>query len=393
MSEIKKRGRKKKSDIFNDTQDNEIRIDNDDDDLRQFLKKDKEVNEYSKLEDIDASTLKEIEKLEEQEEQQPEPSNSEYNPLNEPVKQRSYTGGIVTNSNPIINNQVNQNLGERIIEEPLYNNSGSAKLEIDDDLINPNNSNQQQKKSNSNSNNSNNNSNSNSGTMSKEEQDREKKRLQEEENLRELSRKEKKEQVEQTANAILLAYKNYIPVPFIYISTYNEKKLKDLHEKDLIDLDVQIKKDGTTFREYYKEHDAKVEQAFSVTDEEVEALKNPLVRVLMEKEIALTPTQELLFTGGQILAGKVMLAMKFFMEKKSDIEEMKNMHREKMEMDERKIRLEQERMERESQRNTEKAEKTQPKKEEEKIETVEAETYSPTLDDVVEFEDDNDIPD
>ena len=113
----------------------------------------------------------------------------------------------------------------------------------------------------------------------------------------------------------------------------------------------------------------------------------------MEKEIALTPTQELLFTGGQILAGKVMLAMKFFMEKKSDIEEMKNMHREKMEMDERKIRLEQERMERESQRNTEKAEKTQPKKEEEKIETVEAETYSPTLDDVVEFEDDNDIPD
>jgi hypothetical protein len=121
-------------------------------------------------------------------------------------------------------------------------------------------------------------------------------------------------------------------MPFVYFSQYSDSKLKDLHKKNQLNLDTEIKKDGTTFREYYKDFNEKVEQAFVVTDAEVEAIKDPLIDVLMEKQVAFTPTQRLMFTVAQLLAAKTMTAAKFYMEKQSDIEEMKNIHKERMEM-------------------------------------------------------------
>ena len=51
----------------------------------------------------------------------------------------------------------------------------------------------------------------------------------------------------------------------------------------------------------------------------------------MEQEFAFTPTQRLMFVAGQFIVAKVMLCFKYIREKRSDMEEMREMHKEKME--------------------------------------------------------------
>jgi hypothetical protein len=339
MAEPKKRGRPKKvqqPDFSMENQQKEqVETNNfqqdDDDDLKSFLRskqKKETVNiDNSGSSDIDEEALKEIEDFESQEGINDIP-NEDFNPLNEALQNRSYTGGIVNN---------NTIKTERIIEEPNYVGSGGAKLEVDSELINPNNNSNNNNTSNTNNNtsstfndippdNSNNNNSSSTNTNANTNVDGS-------DNLKNLSPKEKRESMEKTADVILLTIKNIFPIPFVYVATYSDKKLNNLHSKNEINLDTEIKRDGTTFREYYKEFNAKVEEAFVVTDAEIEALKEPLVDVLMERDVAMTPMQRLLFVAGQFVVPKIMLAGKFMMEKKSDIEEMKNIHKEKMKIE------------------------------------------------------------
>lgn len=329
MEENKKgRGRPKKQDnsyldkIFED----------EDDDLRNILKakpKSDTPEDADKV-SIDNDTLNDIEEFEKQEGVNDIPDN-EFNPLEEPVMQRSYTGGITNSGGSPINPYT---LQEKIIEEPKYNaTASSSKIDVDNDLINPN-SNTDSKGSGNTAKNINDIPNdipNTSNDVKREEI------TPQSENIKELSPKEKREAVEKTADAILIAWRSYVPLPFIYFSKFNEKKLKKLHDNDEIDLDIEVKSDGTNFREYVKEFNSNVEQIFSVSDEEVLALKDPLVDVLMEKDIALTPTQRLLFTAGQLLVSKVMMCAKLISEKKSDMEDMKIMHSERIQLREREL--------------------------------------------------------
>lgn len=348
--EVKKRGRPKKqpqqennysqqennqSDFSQkaDREDNYIReenrftsnrnpINSEDDDLKSFLNK-KKVNKNmaTSEQDIDEQILKGIEEFENSDGVNDIPSE-EFNPLNEAVQKRGYTGGMVGG---------NSNINERIIEEPNYRaGGGSSNLEVDKDLINPSTKNndipKEEKKSKSGD------SKNQTTSTNSQSENKESEKVNGEENVKDLSPAEKREAAAKTADAILLAYRSYVPMPFVYFSQYSDTKLKDLHKKNQLNLDTEIKKDGTTFREYYKDFNEKVEQAFVVTDAEVEAIKDPLIDVLMEKQVAFTPTQRLMFTVAQLLAAKTMTAAKFYMEKQSDIEEMKNIHKEKMEM-------------------------------------------------------------
>jgi hypothetical protein len=333
MIEPRKRGRPRKTDppeyITSSNRDSEnvlngqgIASTDEDDDLKSMLKKKSQVSEANSfVHKIEEEALKEIEQTESQDAVNDIPEDR-FNPLDEPVQERSYTGGI--NSNFAKNNAQ-----DRIIEEPSYRGGNATALDVDKDLITPNNDVPDAAKAKVNQGNvqpeSQSTQQNNDGTAKPADDA-------ESENLKNLSAKEKRESIEKTADAILLAYRNYIPLPFIYFSEYDTKKLEQLHRNDELNLDTQVKRDGTLFREYVKEFNAQVGYAFTVTDAEVEALKDPLVDVLMEKEIALTPTQRLLFTVGQLMVAKVMLTVKFLREKKSDIAEMKQIHEEKMQV-------------------------------------------------------------
>jgi len=486
MSELKKRGRPKKADTIsnssdfdnNQPQSNREQIDNqqqrdrelrdiqqrdreirdaefrmrnqqqkpqtpidNDDDLKSFLKNknkmsDSKESAFNSDSSIDEQTLREIEDFESQDGLNDIPTE-EFNPLNEPVMERTYTGGMVNNGIPNFSNSPSQ----RIIEEPNYRSTGNAnKLDVDKDLMTPNNDipsdngngngggrgknnsgNSNSGNSSNGNNNSNNNFNNNSNSSNSNSSDSTNSTNSDKgENTKELSPKEKREAVEGTADAILLAYKNYIPLPFIYFAQYNGKTLEKLHDDDELNLETEVKRDGTTFREHTKIFNEKVETTFEVTDAEVDALREPLIDVLAEKEIAFTPSQRLMFVAGQFIVTKVMLCVKLIREKKNDIDEMKSIHKEKMDAMREQFRRDDEKEEREN-RKKRKSESVKQEKEKEKekekeeeeeedddiaitdakivseVKTSEIETM-PSLDDALdvelldEVEDTNDIP-
>jgi hypothetical protein len=206
------------------------------------------------------------------------------------------------------------------------NSGGDGVLDIPDDYnsYNNNNSNNNNNNNNSKKNNSgSSNSSSNSSSSSKKEK--------EGGNLSELSPKEKREQVEKTAEVILLAYKQYLPIPFVYFGTHDIKKLKKLEEKDEIDLGAVVNKKGETLLEYIKEFNDSVEETFKISDAEIEMIRPALVDVLMERETAFTPTQRLMFTLGQLVIAKIMMLVKFIRAKSADLKEFRQMHEENKE--------------------------------------------------------------
>lgn len=329
-----------------------------DDDLKQFItpKKDKKSDSAessfgNNSNEIDEEALKEIEEFENKEGLNDIPSD-DFDPLKESVKERGYTGGMGQSSDTQPNVAYTQQ-AERIIEEPKHNiaSSSANKLDVDDTLINPTGSNSgggngdipsgdgdipnggggNNGGGNNGGGNTGNNGGGATGNSGGSSGKSEKKEKVGSDNVKELTAKEKREGVEKTADAILQAYKTYIPLPFIYFSSFNIKKLEALDENDEIDIERPIKRDGTNFRDYAKEFNAKVESVFVVTEDEVESLREPLEDVLMEQEIAFTPTQRLMFVAGQLLVAKTIACVKLNREKKSDIQDMKDMHRERME--------------------------------------------------------------
>ena len=151
-------------------------------------------------------------------------------------------------------------------------------------------------------------------------------------NLEDLNPAQKKKAVKGTADAILQAYRNFVPKGLTYLSTYDTKKLKKLHSKGEIDIDAPVNRDGTTFFEYVSIFNDNVEEAFRFSNDEIEQLREPLEDVLMENNVAFTAMQRLVFVMAQQLVGKFMLVIKFVSEKRNTINEMKAMHSEKLEL-------------------------------------------------------------
>jgi hypothetical protein len=255
------------------------------------------------------------------------------NSLNEIVVERGYTDNLNTNTSNTTENTV-----ERDIPEPLNQGGNKAMPDVDETLINPNaNSNQNQNNNKSNDNDipnnpSGNNTTSNNTASEPKKETQAQPKQEKSDNLKDLSPKEKRESIEKTADAILLAYQQYIPLPFVYFASYNEKKLDKLHDAGEIDLETQVRRDGTTFRQFVQTFNKDVEEKFAITNEEVESLREPLIDVLSEQDIAMTPLQRLMFIAGQHLVAKVFLCVKFLRDKKADMDTMREIHAEKMEL-------------------------------------------------------------
>lgn len=325
-------------------QNNNFSID-EDADLKEFItKKNSMSNSVSSSPiDIDDLVLKEIENID-KDLVEVIANEDDYNPLEEAVQDRGYTKGMIQNSN----------VSERIIDEPMYNSNTSLRPNVDDKLLNPhsentNSNNSGNSRRNNNSSNSNNNSNSNnsnnysstsndnpnpnpnpqsettsssSNSFNEEKGGGEKK----------LTLKEQRDGAEKTADIALLAWKNYLPLPFIYFGKINVKKLKEAEKKGEIDLQAPVDRRGTLIIERIEKFNKDVENSFEVTDEEVNAIKEPLIDVLMEKEVFLTPTQRLIFVAGQFVVAKVINVVKLISEQREMISEMKEMYKENREM-------------------------------------------------------------
>lgn len=331
MNDIgRRRGRPKKSEFAQEYSDNNINSSNntfdEDADLKEHLKNKKIMNNNPVVDNIDEAVLKEIQNIDEVDEAQ---IVDDYNPLEDAVQDRGYTKGIIQN----------ETVSERIIDEPIYTSANAVKPDVDEKLLNPNNihhqAQQQQEQKQKNTAQpqqpqpqfSDNQSQTSSGSSSSNSSQAT------ETNEKQLTPKEKRDAAEKTAEIILLAYKNYLPLPFIYFGKINIKKLKESEQKGEIDLQAPIDRRGTRFIDRVEKFNKDVEASFDVSDEEVEAIREPLVDVLMEKEVSLTPTQRLMLVVSQSIVGKVINVAKIISEQKSMISEFKEMHRERMESD------------------------------------------------------------
>lgn len=130
-------------------------------------------------------------------------------------------------------------------------------------------------------------------------------------NLDDLSPAQKKKAAEKTADVILNVYGAVAPLPFKYFSKFNEVKIADLSINGMLDLNLKL--DGnTTVREYIDTVNTTVDEIMTFDDETREDIREPLVEVLMEKGLALTPTQRLMFAVGQHLFVMASAAASFY---------------------------------------------------------------------------------
>ncbi len=173
--------------------------------------------------------------------------------------------------------------------------------------------------------------------QNKQQSDAEKERIKAEKeqqkansNVKDLTPEQRKEAAAKTSEMAVEAYATYKPMPFIYFSSHDKKKLEKAHEDNEINLEGKVKKDGTTLSEYVEEFNSGVAETFKVKDETKTLLKEALYDVLMEKDIALTPTQRLVGVLAMDVVGSVVATFQLIGQRKSDMEEIKKMHAETM---------------------------------------------------------------
>ena len=120
-------------------------------------------------------------------------------------------------------------------------------------------------------------------------------------NLQDLTPAQKRKSAEKTADALLGMYAQFIPMPFIKISSFNEGKIQKMVFNNQLDLSMQLE-NNVTVKDYIDGVNEQAQEVFKVSEETKEEIKDPLIDVLLEQDLALTPTQRLMFAiGGHIL--------------------------------------------------------------------------------------------
>ncbi len=116
-------------------------------------------------------------------------------------------------------------------------------------------------------------------------------------NLDDLSPAQKRKSAEKTADAILQMYSKFAPLPFKSWASFKDTTIQKMVIDGRLDLNMQLE-NGVTVKDYIDSQNEQVEDIFEVTEETQQEIKDPLVEVLLEQEIALTPTQRLMIAVG-----------------------------------------------------------------------------------------------
>lgn len=226
------------------------------------------------------------------------------NPLEEEVKERDYTH--FAKPNPIVDaNNVPQ--PEPFIPEPIniISDASTETVGIDDSKA--------------------------SKPNEPVKQDSSPKRETINKNLEDLSPKQKRDAAEKSADALLIAYGNLVPIPFKKISSFNLGKIDNLHLKGDIDKNMVLAEDGTTVKTYCEGVNKEIEQTFEITQEMKDEIRPPLIEVLMENNLALTATQRLIMAVGGQIVQMGLTTFQFMQQNKAALHQFKAFHNENKE--------------------------------------------------------------
>ncbi len=221
-----------------------------------------------------------------------------FNPYSKPVIERPYTKDMIEAK---MGGAIDPNQPETSIPEPTYSQPKVEEEAFTSNWSKP----------------------SNTSNTSSKSNDFESQNFAGNPDLQDLSEKEKRKAAGKTADALLVAYGNYIPMLPTKLSSYNMAKMERLHMGNEIDLNMTVKADGTTIKRFMIETNYQVEDIFTVTKEMKDDIREPLIDVLMEKQLALTPMQRLMMAVGGHLVQVGVNCAQFVMSKKASMEQFK----------------------------------------------------------------------
>ena len=95
--------------------------------------------------------------------------------------------------------------------------------------------------------------------------------------------------------------------------------------EDRLDLKMPLE-NGITVEDYINGQNEQVEEIFKVSDETREEIKDPLIDVLLEQELALTPTQRLMLAVGSHLVTMSFSAYQLAQNNKVALETFERYH-------------------------------------------------------------------
>lgn len=148
-------------------------------------------------------------------------------------------------------------------------------------------------------------------------------------NLQDLSPAQKRKSAEKTADAMLGLYCKFVPAPFKQWASFKERKINELALKKEIDLEMEL--DGEmTIKDYIDNTNKQVEAIFEVSEEQKNEIREPLIDVLLEQELALTPTQRLLLAVGGHLTTLGISAFQLAQNNKMALETFKQFQSDKI---------------------------------------------------------------
>ncbi len=103
----------------------------------------------------------------------------------------------------------------------------------------------------------------------------------------------KRKVAEQTANSILKGYAKLAPQPFKWFAKVDENKIEKLAFEGEININLEVS-EGTTFDDYMRQTNEQVDEIFEVDEDTLDEIREPLIEVLLEQKLELTPQQRLM---------------------------------------------------------------------------------------------------
>ena len=144
-------------------------------------------------------------------------------------------------------------------------------------------------------------------------------------NLQDLTPAQKRNSAEKTAEAFLNMYCQFVPMPCKKWSSFNEGKIQKLVFENKIDLTMQLE-NNVSVKDYIDGTNEQVEEVFKVSEETREEIKDPLIDVLLEQDLALTPTQRLMLAVGGHLVTMGFSAYQLAQNNKQALETFEKFH-------------------------------------------------------------------
>ena len=230
-----------------------------------------------------------------------------FNPFEEPVIERSYTKGFVNDQNE------DSLFDEEDMKMPSDGESIDEDIPEDDDIPEPAYSNT---------------------ALPQDEEDYDEEDYDDDDeggdklggdNLQDLTPAQKRKSAEKTAEALLNLYCQFTPMPFKSWAGFKDHKIQKMAFEGKIDLEMPLE-NGITVKDYIDGNNEQVEEIFNVSEETREEIKDPLIDVLLEQELALTPTQRLMLAVGSHLVTMSFSAYQLAQNNKVALETFERYH-------------------------------------------------------------------